>query len=244
MAPLDISRVLHDCADAIAESIVEHRGRGYSGLRETQYHLDLAADEAALKVLHGAGLRVVSEESGVTGSGEFTVVMDPIDGSTNCDHGVPFFAMSLALFDQEGLRSALVVNIPAAIRDEAHRGEGATRNGTLISPSTRTSIEGSLVSFSGLPERRLAWAQARALGAAALESCLVADGSLDWYTMGQRSDIHPWDDLGGLLVAREAGAVAGDFHGDELETMEIAPRRPVFAATPELLAEVLANGPL
>ncbi len=87
---------LRACALEIGEAVQAHRGRGFSGVRATQYHLDVVADEVALRVLRGAGYRVVSEESGATGDGEVTVVVDPIDGSTNCDRGVPFFATSLA----------------------------------------------------------------------------------------------------------------------------------------------------
>jgi len=71
---------LRSCALEIGEAIKGHRGRGLSGQRATQYHLDLAADEVALRVLGGAGFRVISEESGVTGSGSMSVVIDPIDG--------------------------------------------------------------------------------------------------------------------------------------------------------------------
>jgi len=80
-----------------------HRGRGLSGDRATQYHLDVVADDVARRVLGGAGFRVVSEESGVSGEGEFTVVVDPIDGSTNCDRGVPFYATSLAVVRDDEL---------------------------------------------------------------------------------------------------------------------------------------------
>ena len=108
---------------------------GYSGLRPTQYHLDVVADDVALRVLHGAGFRVVSEESGVTGEGEYTVVLDPIDGSTNCDHGVPFFATSLAVLRENELVAALVVNQATGAFYEAEVGAGARRNGEEISSS-------------------------------------------------------------------------------------------------------------
>ncbi len=101
---------LRACANEIREVVKTGRHEGYSGLRDTQYHLDLAADEVALRVLHGAGFRVMSEESGVTGEGEFTVVIDPIDGSTNCDQGIPFFATSLAVMKGAELVAGLVMN--------------------------------------------------------------------------------------------------------------------------------------
>ena len=59
--------------------------------RPGQYRLDLVADSAVLPVLHAAGLRVLSEESGWTGpeDAQVTVVLDPVDGSTNCARGMP-----------------------------------------------------------------------------------------------------------------------------------------------------------
>ena len=207
---------------------------GYSGLRSTQYHLDIAADEVALRVLHGAGFRVVSEESGVTGDGEYTVVLDPIDGSTNCDHGVPFYATSLAVLRSGELVASLVVNQATGAVYEAEKGAGAYRDGEKIRPSGQVDVAKSIVSFSGLPSRHLGWAQYRSLGAASLEICLVADGSLDMFSVAARSGLHPWDYLGGLIMIHEAGAVAGEYDNESLVTDERVRRRPLFAATPEL----------
>ena len=219
-----------------------HRGRGYSGARETQYHLDLVADEVALRVLGAAGFRVVSEESGISGSGDFTVVVDPIDGSTNCDHGVPFYATSLAVLRGDELVAGLVMNQATGTVFEAEKGAGARRDGVPISPSGQTEVGRSIMAFSGLPSRHLGWAQYRALGAASLEICLVADGSLDVYGVAQHSTLHPWDYLAGLLIAREAGATAADYGGALLDTADAVVRRPVFCATVELLDFMLSAG--
>ena len=100
------------------------------------------------------------------------------------------------------------------------------------------------MAFSGLPPRHLGWAQYRALGAASLEICLVADGSLDIYGVAQKSTLNPWDYLAGLLVLREAGGVATDYLGEELVTDEMVKRHPVFAATNELLAFMVTEGQL
>jgi fructose-1,6-bisphosphatase/inositol monophosphatase family enzyme len=216
---------------------------GYSGVRSTQYHLDIAADEVALRVLHGAGFRVVSEESGVTGDGEYTVVLDPIDGSTNCDHGIPFYATSLAVLRNDELVASLVVNQATGAMYEAEKGSGARRNGEKIVPSGQVDPATSIVSFSGLPSRHLGWAQYRSLGAASLEICLVADGSLDMFSVAAHSGLHPWDYLGGLLVIEEAGAVSGEYDGEALVTSERVRRRPCFAATPQLLTFLQSAAP-
>ena len=213
-------------------------------MRVSQYHLDVAADEVALRVLVGAGLRVVSEESGVTGAGDLTVVIDPIDGSTNCDRGIPFFATSLAVMRDEELIAGLVVNQATGTCFEAQKGAGAFRDNVAISSSGLRNVVNAIVSFSGLPDRHLGWAQCRSFGAASLEICLVADGSLDLFGVAQHSTLHTWDYLAGLLIAREAGAAAGDYGGEELETSLEVARRPVVAASKELLTFMLDVGTL
>jgi myo-inositol-1(or 4)-monophosphatase len=206
--------------------------------------LDVAADEVALRVLGGAGMQVVSEESGVTGNGELTVVVDPIDGSTNCDRGIPFYATSLAVMRGQELVAGLVMNQATGAVFEAQKGAGATRDGEAIHPSTQRDLAQAIVGFSGLPSRHLGWAQHRALGAASLEICLVADGSLDIYAVAQQSTLNPWDYLAGMLIAREAGAVDQDYRDEELETSAAVVRRPVFACTTALLITMLNAGTL
>ncbi|MGD0853214.1 MAG: inositol monophosphatase [Acidimicrobiales bacterium] len=233
---------LRACAQEIGESVVAHRGRGLSGDRATQYHLDVAADEVARRVLVGAGYRVMSEESGVTGNGEFTVVVDPIDGSTNCDRGVPFYSTSLAVLDDHELVAALVMNQATGTIFEAEKGSGARRDGVPVSPSGQTDITLAIVGSSGYPSHHLGWYQNRSLGAASLEICLVADGSLDVYGVAQHTGLNVWDYLAGLLIAREAGAFDADYRGEELVTTEDVLRHPVFAGSRELLTFMLDAG--
>jgi myo-inositol-1(or 4)-monophosphatase len=233
---------LRECALEIGDAVKAHQGRGFSGVRDSQYYLDLAADEVALRVLCGAGYRVMSEESGVTGKGKFTVVVDPIDGSTNCDRGVPFFATSLAVMHADELVAGLVMNQATGTIFEAEKGAGAARDGVAIETSGQQEISKSIIGFSGLPSRHLGWAQMRAMGAASLEICLVADGSLDAYGVAQHSTLNPWDYLAGLLILREAGGVAQDYRGENLETSDPVVRRPVFCATPELLGVLIEAG--
>lgn len=234
--------LLRQCADEIAEAVVAHRGRGYSGERETQYHLDLAADEVAVRLLTGAGLRVISEESGVSGSGDVTVVVDPIDGSTNCDQGIPFFATSLAVLHGGELVASVVVNQATHDYYEAELGSGSHKNGQILTPRARTTLGDAIVAFSGLPPRHLGWAQYRALGAASLEICLVAEGALDVFGVANHSTLHPWDYLGGLLALREAGGVWADYRGAELISDVMNPRHPVFAGNQSLLTAMLTIG--
>ncbi len=233
---------LRDCAQEIGEAVKAHRGRGLSGDRATQYHLDVAADDVARRVLVGAGYRVMSEESGVTGEGAFTVVVDPIDGSTNCDRGIPFYSTSLAVVRDRELVAALVMNQATGTVFEAEKGSGSRRDGEPIAPSGQTDIAHAIVGSSGYPSHSLGWSQNRSLGAASLEICLVADGSLDVYGVAQHSGLNVWDYLAGLLIVREAGASDADYHGEELVTTDDVLRHPVFAGSQELLTFMLDAG--
>ena len=234
--------VLRACAEEIGAAVADHRGRGYSGLRDTQYHLDVVADEVALRVLGGAGLRVVSEESGVSGHGDLTVVVDPIDGSTNCDRGIPFYSTSLALLRHGVLVAGVVKNQATGEVFCAEHGAGATRDGRPIHVSGRTEPASAIAGYSGYPALDLGWWQMRALGAASLEICLVADGSIDLFGVAGRSTLNPWDYLAGVAIALEAGASVADLRGEDLVTDDAVLRRPVVAATPELLAVAMGAG--
>lgn len=237
--PEDLLRLFGELTAEIQAAVATLEDRGLSGLRETQYRHDVVADEIVRRVLSGVGLRVLSEESGLTGDGPITVVVDPVDGSTNASLGLPWYATSLCAVDAEGPLCARVENLATGERFEALRGAGATRNGTPIRPSGVRRLDQAIVGLSGWPGRVGGWQQYRALGAAALDLCAVAAGHLDGYV--DCDDAHGvWDYLGGWLVCRESGAVVVDAGGAELVTLDPAVRRgPVAASTPELLAQLL-----
>ncbi|MFN8037285.1 MAG: inositol monophosphatase [Acidimicrobiia bacterium] len=203
-----------------------------------QYAIDLVADAAALEVLHSVPVAVVSEESGRTGDADapVTVVVDPIDGSTNCSRGLPYWAISLCAVDADGALAATVVNQATMVATTAVRGRGAWRDGAPISASQVERIEDSVVLLEAWPVRKLRWKQFRALGSAALGLCDVAAGVVDGYV--DANGLHkPWDYLGGLLACREAGAAITDLGGRPLDVVDPAERRQILAAgTGPLLA--------
>lgn len=209
--------------------------------RPGQYHIDVVTDAVAVDVLVGAGLGVLSEESGLHfPDRDVVVVVDPVDGSTNASRGVPWYATSLCAVDRQGPRAALVVNQASGERFQAVRGAGATCEGRPLAPSGTRDLDRALLAVSGLPGFDWGWAQFRALGAAALDLCYVAAGRLDGYVDAFSSAHGPWDYLGGLLVCQEAGAPVVDAEGRELVVLEPGARRtPVAASTPALLEQLL-----
>ena len=234
--------VLSETAAAVRAALDGLDDWGPAGTRPGQYHSDLAADEAALGVLRGAGLGVLSEETGPHDTdNDVVVVLDPVDGSTNAARGLPWYATSLCAVDARGARVALVVNQATGERFEAIRGGGALRNGGPMAPTACVRLDDAVLGLTGYPPVDLGWRQMRALGAAALDLCAVACGHLDAYMDCSNHAHSPWDYLGGMLVCREAGASVAEAGGRELVTLGWTDRRvPVAAATPELMAEALA----
>ncbi|HWF16526.1 MAG TPA: inositol monophosphatase [Acidimicrobiales bacterium] len=234
--------VLDDAVVAVRAALEDLDQGGLTGTRPGQYRLDVAADNAALPILHGAGLAVRSEESGLSGDGPsgLLAVIDPIDGSTNADRGIPFFSTSICVLDDEGPLVALVVNQASGTRYAATRGGGAERDGRAIGPSNCEDLTRAIVGISGFPGTRPRWGQFRALGAASLECCAVAEGVLDAYLTVGRSTLYGWDYLAGLLICREVGAATSEREGRDLIVRDDSSRRPLVAAT-AVLAEQLGR---
>lgn len=208
--------------------------------RAGQYGIDVVADDVAVEVLVDAGLGVLSEESGAHHTDRaVVVVLDPVDGSTNASRGIPWYATSLCAVDAEGPRVALVVNQASGERFDAIRDGGARCDGRPARPSRCQDLGDAIVCLSGFPSRRWGWRQFRALGAAALDLCLVADGRLDAFAGIAGDGLGPWDYLGGLLVCQEAGAAVVDQAGRDLVVLDHGARRlPLAAANGTLLAQV------
>lgn len=240
-SPQTVVAVLHDAATAVARALDGLEDWGLSGARSDQYLSDVAADAAALEVLDRAGFGALSEETGLHHRDRpIRVVIDPVDGSTNASRGLPWWATSLCALDHVGPVAAVVVNQASGVRFAAVRGEGATCDGRPIGPTSCTRLDSAIVAFSGYPRRYVGWSQYRSLGAAALDICAVASGTLDAFIDCAPQSLAPWDYLGAMLICGEAGAPVADVHGRELVVREGLDRRTIVAAATEpLLTEAL-----
>jgi myo-inositol-1(or 4)-monophosphatase len=155
-----------------------------------------------------------------------TWIVDPLDGTTNFLHGVPHFAISIAL-EREGALIAGVVYNP--ITDEmfiAEKGKGAFVNEQRIRVAARRELTDALIAC-GLPHpnrgdlklnaREIAAMQPKAgglreFGAAALDLAFVAAGRLDAYW---ERDLSAWDLAAGIVLVREAGGFVSDLDGGD-----------------------------
>lgn len=240
----DLRSLLAEVADAIGSRLVDGQGTQLErprepGERPGQYRLDLIAEEVALPHFERAGISVLSEEAGlIDRGGELIVVMDPVDGSTNASRGIPWFATSLCVCDDDGPLLSLVVNLVTRRRYEARRGGGAFRDGSAILPSGASQLSSSMLVLNGFDPGFTRWLQYRSLGATALDLCCVADGTFD-ASIDFSGALGPWDYLGASLVLTEAGAVIEDTHGRDLFEIGHAVRRqPIAAANEELLDQI------
>jgi myo-inositol-1(or 4)-monophosphatase len=233
-----LAATLDDAAAAVADALAATPDWGEAGTRAGQHHSDLAADAAAVAVLDAAGVGVLSEESGRHHAERAaTVVLDPLDGSTNASRGIGWWATSLCAVDADGPLAALVVDLRHGTRYTARRGEGAWRDGEAIAPSNCSELGEAIVGLNGVPAGHGGWAQYRALGACALDLCAVADGTLDGYLDATFDRLGSWDYLGALLVCREAGATVIDAAGRDLVVLDHPARRiPVAGASADLAA--------
>ena len=241
MTPDVVLEALDEVVTAVHDALGGLTDWGKADGHDGQYRHDVVADEVALRMLDEAGFGILSEESGLHHpERELLVVIDPVDGSTNASRGLPWWATSLCALDGEGPLAAVVANQASGRRYTATRGGGARADGKAIAPSRCTEMGEAIIAVSGYPTQYLGWAQYRSLGAAALDLCAVADGTLDGFLDCAGHSLAPWDYLGALLVCQEAGALVTELHGRDLVVREFGPRRtPIGAGTPELLGALL-----
>lgn len=235
--------VAHRAAKAAYDSARASRNWGIvENGHEGQHGGDVEADNAALAVFQGAGVEVLSEESGIwSAHSSLTAVIDPVDGSTNVSRGVPLWCSSVGLVEEGELVAGLVLAMPFGDLYWAVRGHGAFQNSSPLSVRPPRPLSQSIVFLNGYQPKHLGWSQYRALGSAALELCMVASGVGDAFIDCSGQGLALWDYMGALLVCQEAGCVVEDIEGKELVEISLDVRRHVLAASSkELFGELSA----
>ena len=197
---------------------------------------------------------IQTEESGMIAGGSIggqdccIWYIDPMDGTVNFAHGLPFFAVSIGYAEGGELRLGAVYD---PLRDEmylAQRGRGAWLNGQPIHTSAVEDLDHSLL-VTGFPydirthpennldlfNRFMLLSQGvRRLGSAALDLCYVAAGRLDGFWEVR---LKPWDVAAGGLIAEEAGASVTDIRGGP---DYLGPPSSILACAPGIQAKMLA----
>jgi myo-inositol-1(or 4)-monophosphatase len=240
----DWLQILINCKENVKKRIRPHLttisepqpdlGKGAGG--DPMKPVDLAAEKAIIEVLQqsGASFTLISEESGVKEFGEnaaqYYVTVDPIDGTTNLVHGLPFYASSIAISTKPTLSTvfaALVTDLVHGTTYTALEGKGAYRNSKKITSSKLDSLETALVGLDlntykikeiapQLTPLIQKTKHIRHFGANALELCYVADGTTDAF-IDIRGRLRTTDMAAAFLIIKEAGGTITTPLGDALE---------------------------
>ncbi|HHH79480.1 MAG TPA: hypothetical protein ENL13_01090 [Thermoplasmatales archaeon] len=205
----------------------------------TEY-IDKIAEDIAIKRIKDSkvAINILSEEAGFLDfGGEYTLVIDPIDGTRNAVRGIPFYATSLALGKNtlNSIEYGLVVNIPTGDIYMAEKGEGAYLNNHRI--FTPQHVSGKTLSSIVLGEsgdrrmKNLPYTDnVRSFGVASLEMCLVAHGAVDSF-MCLKKHLRVTDIAAATLIVREAHGVVVNREKKQLDMpCDILERTSVVAA--------------
>jgi myo-inositol-1(or 4)-monophosphatase len=193
-----------------------------------------AADHRAEEILHAElararpGYGFLLEERGEIEGADRThrFIVDPLDGTTNFLHGIPHFAISMALEREGELVAGLILNPATHEIFTAEKGKGAFLNDRRIRVAARSELADALIGtgipHSGRPAHDHYLAELRAvmaasagvrrLGAAALDLAWTAAGRFDGFW---ERNLRPWDLAAGLVILREAGGFVSDAEGKE-----------------------------
>ena len=194
-----------------------------------------AADTRAEEILHAEltrarpGYGLLMEERGEVEGADRTHrwIVDPLDGTTNFLHGIPHFAISIALAREGELVAGLIFNPANQETFTAEKGKGAflnDRRRIRVAARTElaTAVIGTGIPHKGRPSHDLFLAELRAvmagsagvrrIGAAALDLAWTAAGRLDGYW---ERNLRAWDLAAGIVILREAGGYVSDADGKD-----------------------------
>ena len=228
----ELKKVLHE-AIAEAGKIILARFDGdfkidhKEGINNLVTEVDKLAEDKIIKVIRATfpTHTIISEEVGeMIKPSDYQWIVDPIDGTVNFAHGVPFCCVSIGILHHDELVLGVVYNPMMNELFFAEKGKGATLNGKPIKVSSNGNFKTAFLVtgfpynwpnreehpikvfeklvLEGLPVRRL--------GSAAIDLCWVACGRFDGFW---EYNLQAWDVAAGYLIVREAGGIVTDFEG-------------------------------
>ena len=213
--------------------------------------VDRRAEEIIIQTLLEAypGHAILAEESGREHGArhsEYVWIIDPLDGTTNFLHGLPVYAVSIALAHRGQVQQAVVYDPTRNDLFFASKGRGAYLNDRRLRVSKRPRIADALIG-TGFPFRKgdnfkryvkmfeevmQSCAGLRRPGAAALDLCYVAAGHYDGFF---ETGLNPWDVAAGSLMITEAGGLIGNFTGES----DYLYQREVVAGNPKVYGQLV-----
>jgi myo-inositol-1(or 4)-monophosphatase len=195
------------------------------GTNDMVSYVDKTSEEMLVdkltKLLPGSGILA---EEGTEIDADIRWVIDPLDGTTNFIHGVPTYAISIGLLQENEITSGLVYEINHNEMFYAWKDNGAFLNKKPISVSSTKTLADSLIS-TGFPVQNFSMIDPylklveklirnshglRRVGSAATDLAYVACGRYDAFF---EYNLNPWDVAAGIILIQEAGGQVSDFKG-------------------------------
>ena len=251
---IDWTPILHELSDRIQSSVltVIHQ-KNSMPVQRFKDLLDKQAQDAILETLGklDVGIKLVSEEGDqVFSDGRYTMVADPVDGTTNLARGLSPAVTSISVSEtdhQSGAVASIVTNFFTGETFYAEKGRGATLDGAAINVAPdiryRHGMIGMDISKNPTMDKlgKLIGASrhVRQQGCCAMSLCNVAEGTLDAH-IDLRGFVRTTDISAGLLMIREAGgvyAINGELFGD-MELTQGTRVELVASSNPRLLEEI------
>ena len=180
---------------------------------------------------------IISEEDGskINQDTDNVWIIDPIDGTTNFLHGVPHFAISIALKTNNEIVSGLIYD---PIKDEmfyAEKNSGAFFNNHRIRVSNKKEINSCLFATGGKDDGKKIDLNSRKSGSAALDMAYVASGRYDGYF---QKNLNLWDIAAGIILVKEAGGIVNEIDISQNKNIKVT---AASSAINEKMLEKLTN---
>jgi myo-inositol-1(or 4)-monophosphatase len=256
MAMLDfLIPVVREVGTFLLHSLGNAQSIQFKGRANLVTEMDRRSEEHLIRAIRAQfpDHAILSEEAGALPGevGQPEWILDPIDGTTNYVHGLPYFCIALALRQGPQLLAGLIYNPYVDELYQAERGSGGFLNGRPLHVSATPVLDDALLTtgfpsdLSNAPDTNIEHFLAlmpktraiRRMGSASLDLCNVAAGRLDGFW---QPTMPVWDVAPGAIIVEEAGGRVTDFAGDAgvYEGSVAASNGQIHAA----LVEVLQRG--
>jgi len=225
--------IVKEAGEIFKEGFFKGVDISHKGKKDLVTEYDVKVEKFLIEKFSKFDYSIIAEET-LQQKFDNSIIIDPIDGTTNFAHQIPFCAISVGIYEKKLPKYAIVFN---PILDElfyAIKGEGAFKNGEKIKVSKENDFQNALIS-TGFPyssaenEEDLNWVihklkhilprcqDIRRFGSASLDLCYIAEGKFEGF---YEINLKPWDVAAGILVVEEAGGMISNEYGNSYNIFE------------------------
>jgi myo-inositol-1(or 4)-monophosphatase len=226
-------KIVKEAGEIFKEGFYSAKEVNLKGKKDLVTEYDIKIEEFLKDKFKKFGYTIIAEESEKQ---EFdsSIIIDPIDGTTNFFHQIPHCAISVGVYENKKAKFGIVYNPILNELFYAESGKGAYKNDKKIKVSNFSDFQRALIA-TGFPyssadnKDDLNWVidklskilpkcqDIRRFGSAALDLCYVAEGKFDGY---YEINLKPWDVSAGIIILKESGGVVTNENENEYDMFE------------------------